>query len=259
MGITLYVPRHPLPGAAPSSMTEWLVPSPAPARDAPVHEISLPPAPPPDDAYDSAAYEREDSSAGVALRELVEENASPRRAPKIEVPVEAAPETQVTPPRASAPRPQLKAEPEISFHALLYPVGPELSVLCFVPVLARQQLQDRERVLLGNILRWLGVGEPDWRAARAFQWPLPNLPGGGVTLAGAGLRAFVDQAQREDGFARVLVFGGLLQEALEADGGLKEFYATYSLHELTAVPALKRECWLSLIPLQQRLQASRSQ
>jgi hypothetical protein len=80
------------------------------------------------------------------------------------------------------------------------------------------------------------------------------LAGGGITLAGAGLRAFLDQAQREDKFARLVVFGDLLREAMHADGGMTDFHATYSLQELCAVPALKRECWQSLLPLHQALQ-----
>jgi hypothetical protein len=150
-------------------------------------------------------------------------------------------------------------ETEIRFQTLLFPVSKELAVLTLLPALARRQLQNRERLLLQNILRWLGLVDPNLREARPFQWPLPNLPGGGLKLAGASLHAFLDQARREEKFARLLIFGGLPHEALAAVGEPGESYATYSLQELVVAPALKRECWLSLLPLQQSLLAARKQ
>jgi hypothetical protein len=216
----------------------------------------------PDDALPESpplhAYEAEPE----ALLDQYADAPTQRRAPKIEIaasdPVTREPaQTSVVAPlaaRATVP----SGEAETRFQALLFPVSNELAVLALLPALARQQLQERERQLLQNILRWLGVVEPTLRGGRPFQWPLPNFPGGGLSLAGASLRAFLDQAQREDKFARVLTFGTLLQEALDVGGEQRERYVTYSLQELVAVPALKRECWLSLQPLRQFLVAARN-
>jgi hypothetical protein len=269
MGITVYLPRYRLPGAAPSPVAsrsgaqgvpvvtpslqenpQIAVPPPSMEEVPPQARFEAMPPVPPLHAYGAEPEAMLDAATPA-----------PRRAPKIELmpdaPAarEAAPATSITTPAARAPR--LAGEAGTRFQALLFPVSRELAVLTLLPALARQQLQDRERQLLQNILRWLGVVEPNLRGARPFQWPLPGFPGGGLPLAGTSLRAFLDQARREDKFARVLIFGALLQEALEADGEPRELHATYSLQELMAVPALKRECWRSLMPLHQSLAAAR--
>jgi hypothetical protein len=265
MGITVYLPRYRLPGAAPSRVVPWTQ---APgAAAAPVRIAAPVPSAPPAEAVNDALPELPPLSAYDSEPEAMDDHYADapvaRRAPKIEIaasePVarEAVPTPSTAKPAARTVTPP--AEAETRFQALLFPVARELAVLLLLPALARQQLQDRERQLLHNILRWLGLVEPNLRSARPFQWPLPNFPGGGVSLAGASLRAFLDQAQREDKFARVLIFGTLLHDALEADGGLRELHATYSLQELMAVPALKRECWLSLDPLRQLLAQARNQ
>lgn len=251
MGITLYLPRYRLPGAAPSRVQPWPWLSPREVT-APSESLAS--------VVDAAA--REEAHSAPPRR--VEVNAESRRprVPQIEIEVSQAPASTPTEKPVTKPAALAAAnEAEVRFQALLFPVAPQLAVLAFVPALAQPQLQERERNLLYNILRWLGVSEPQLRSPRPFLWPIPNLPGGGLTLAGASLRAFLDQAQREEKFARVLVFGGLLNDALEAAGGGApgELHPTYSLQEMTAVPALKRECWLSLIPLQRWLAQARRQ
>jgi hypothetical protein len=273
MGITVYLPRYRLPGAAPSPVVSWAAPQSVPAVTAPAQETPQIPAPPamteamPQSAFESMPDSMPESpplhaygAEPEAMLDAYADAPAVRRAPKIDLAInepvarEAAP-APVAKPVARAPA--APTEAETRFQAMLLPVSRELAVLTLLPALARQQLQDRERQLLQNILRWLGVAEPNLRGARPFQWPLPNFPGGGLSLAGSSLRAFLDQAQREDKFARVLIFGTLLHEALEADGELRELHATYSLQELVAVPALKRECWRSLMPLHQLLLSAR--
>jgi hypothetical protein len=260
MGITVYLPRYRLPGAAPSPVAVAQAHRSAQAEaqqqpqvlaqalpDLPELPLESPPESPPLHAYAAEPQALQDSHA--------EAPAFLRRAPKIDIAVSAPAAREAAP---IIPMPAARAvlatdETATRFQALLFPATNALAVLTLLPALARQQLQERERQLLQNILRWLGVAEPSLRGTRPFQWPLPNFPGGGLPLAGASLRAFLDQAQREEKFTRVLIFGVLLQEALEATAAPRERYATYSLQELVAVPALKRECWLTLEPLRQAL------
>ncbi|MDR2214115.1 MAG: hypothetical protein LBE21_10895, partial [Pseudomonadales bacterium] len=195
LGISVYLPRYQPPGAAPSLVRPW-----PPARQ------ELPPPPKIVESFvEKDAPPVWESPPPMEAESRAQMPVVARRTVKIEDEAPAAPR-EIPPPRTVAAAAE---ETEIRFQTLLFPVSKELAVLALLPALARRQLQDRERLLLQNILRWLGLVDPNLREARPFQWPLPNLPGGGLQLAGASLHAFLDQARREEKFARLLIFGGL--------------------------------------------------
>src|SRR5690606_19068053 len=141
-----------------------------------------------------------------------------------------------------------------------------LAVVLQVPALGRAQLADRQRLLLANLLRWLGKGLPVEAAPRVFRWPLP-----GLTLtntrreAGASLLHFLEQACVEQPFRHLLLLGEAAAECLQAQQAQQltapaqarawQLVATHSLDELLALPQLKRAAWQTLLPLHAALSA----
>lgn len=256
MGLRLYLPRYRLPGAAPSRVIPWgEATSPAPstttaqsASGTPLFDATTPghrTATPGTSMQDTHTA----NPPGAEPRQMLEpEHRVSRAVPKIVVDdIPPAATVDTPPPTTTA------SEPMARFQALLLPLAGPVAVLALVPAVARLQLPERERRLLQGILHWLGVSEAVTQAPRPFQWPLPGLPEASAAQAGVSLNAFLDQARRELGFAHLLIFGGPLQTALGAAAAEQGMVATYSLQQMTTVPALKRECWLALQPLQRAL------
>jgi hypothetical protein len=216
LGITVYHPRMCLPGAAPS-------------RAWPVIE-------------EESARVQEASVSTPARKE----------APA------AAPANASVSPQAPKSTPAVRAERAVEmpgasvgpFQLLFLQIDDDLAVLNQIPALARTQLQDKQRALLGNLLHWLGKSLPA-QGPRVFRWPLPGLE----SLAGgmqptSNVQQFLEQASAERGFRLLLMLGpqAAVPQAPDWQG-----IATHSLDEMLALPALKREVWQALLPLRAQL------
>jgi len=238
MGLRLYLPRYRLPGAAPSRVIPWGISAPV--------ESGMPQATAP---VETSAHAAPSIATGASAVNPSSAESSARIAP-VTPSVAAKPSAATVTPTVTS---KVASEPTARFQALLLPVAAPLAVLALVPTVARLHLPERERKLLQAILHWLGVVEAATQAPRPFQWPLPGLPDASAAQAGASLDAFLDQARRELAFTHLLIFGEPLQAALGPAATDQGMVATYSLQQLTTVPALKRECWLTLQPLQRAL------
>ncbi|MEY4641874.1 MAG: hypothetical protein RLZZ227_1868 [Pseudomonadota bacterium] len=140
-----------------------------------------------------------------------------------------------------------------NFQLLLLQVDDDLAILNQIPALARPQLQDRQVALLTNLLRWLGKPMPA-QTPRMFRWPLPGLEHMAASMsAGTSLLHFLEQASSERGFRFLLALGP--QAVASASPGWQTF-ATHSVDEMLALPALKREAWQALLPLHALLASS---
>lgn len=281
MGLRLYLPRYRLPGAAPSRVIPWgkaAAPASSPATAQGASNTAVPDATAPSHTAVPGTRIQDSHAAnppGAAAHRLLEpEHRLPHAAPRIVVDATAPAATVDTHTPPAQERPAVRAtaapgtdtptapaastasatsDPMARFQALLLPLAGPVAVLALVPAVARLQLPERERRLLQGILHWLGVSEAATQAPRPFQWPLPGLLEASAAQAGVSLHAFLDQARRELGFAHLLIFGEPLQTALGTAAADQGMVATYSLQQMTTVPALKRECWLALQPLQRAL------
>jgi hypothetical protein len=212
LGITVYVPRVKLQGAAPSP--QW-----------------------PHAANPDEHAEPEQASASVS---------QPPVAPR----VEAVPRVQQVGARRAA---ETSAEPVVAFQLLFLQIDDDLAILNQIPALARPQLQDRQRLLLGNMLHWLGKSLPQ-QGTRVFRWPLPGLESlAGGMQSSTNVLHFLEQASAERGFRFLLMLGP--QAAVPQAPGWHGL-ATHSLDEMLALPSLKREAWQTLLPLHAQLRGT---
>lgn len=160
----------------------------------------------------------------------------------------AAPAPQVSPARSTESAPAAVQ----NFQLLFLQVDDDLAIVNQVPALARPQLQDKQLALLTNLLRWLGKSVPA-HAPRVFRWPLPGLEHMAATMdAQTSLLHFLEQAASERGFRFLLQMGPL---AAAPAASAWQAFATHSLDEMLALPALKREAWETLLPLHGQLHA----
>lgn len=154
-------------------------------------------------------------------------------------------------------------------------INKQLAVLQEVPVHAQQQLTSQTTQLLNNILRALDV-EPEEEnqanptGSELFNWPLSSeLPAEEATprRASQALLGFIAMRRQRDDFRNLLVFTSqtgqiveLLPEAETATGGdyridKLDCWLTRvsSLQEMLSLPSIKREVWQDLQPLRARL------
>lgn len=262
MGIITYYPRLQLPGALPSQACDWSFPEKVERTDPAVAAVAEPM---PEPRQSTATRPRE-SAADLAgtLRHAA------WQADEQGIPVEAPikPTRPLGASRAeSAPNKQEQVHPDeaLHFQLLLLHVDADLAVVLQIPALGRPQLQDHQRLLLGNLLRWLGKGALLEHTPRVFRWPLP-----GLTLtntrreAGASLLHFLEQACVEQPFRHLLLLGEAAAECLQAQHEAApaqplawQLTATHSLDELLALPQLKRAAWQTLLPLHAALASQR--
>lgn len=251
LGVNSYFPRFVLPGALPSQPCELPAPesmAPAAAREA------TPPAPDiPASQPASKPSVSEAGKAGTLRRVLLEEDAAPTRPAAVPGPSAASESRGESPAAGVAPR----------FRMLLLRTERGLAVCNQVPLQGPEALQAQEQRLLQNILAWLGTGLGAGRP-RAFLWPPLGLGADGAdaeALAARSLFGFLEQAQQEQGFTRLLLMGStapdLLQRWQDAEGRALPWQAfrSHSLGEMLAQPLLKRETWQSLQALHRLLQS----
>lgn len=147
--------------------------------------------------------------------------------------------------------------PATSFQLLFCRAEPNLALALQIPALARPVMQEAEAKLLQNILRWLGASLPQDTSYLNFRWPLPGLPAGDALLAGRSLAVFLQQAAAPHALQRLLLLGQGPAQCLELAGqerGLAfSYWASHSLSEMLAMPALKRDVWRQLQPLRAAL------
>lgn len=249
LGITAYVPRVDLAGAlvvepvmddaGGQGVDEHL----AEQREEIAHEVELAKA----TAVEKPAIVVEPepvlSKSTLARPPVIEDTPAVTPPPRKVEKVEVAP--QVTPEQAMSP-----------FQILVTVVSAELAVAVQIPSAMKPALREADARLLGNVMRWLGYSWPTQTAPLHFRWPLPGLPATGAEQAGKGLQVFLHQAQQEQRFRHLLVFGGEPAAALRANensGATWQTWSTHSLAEMLALPELKREAWQALIPLKAQL------
>lgn len=242
LGITVYHPRFVLPGAKPSEQGPW------PEADQAV--------------IDNAAAAN--SMPSAEKRPVVEQtlrthaavakpDALPRR---VDVEVPDAPAKRPAPvTQAKAPHTGESTQAAVqNFQLLFLQIDDDLAIVNQIPALARPQLQEKQLVLLANILRWLGKTLPA-QTPRMFRWPLPGLEHMAVSMnAQTSLLHFLEQAASERGFRFLLQLG---PQAMAPAASAWQAFSTHSLDEMLALPSLKREVWQSLLPLHESLHAGR--
>lgn len=239
LGITVYHPRFRLPGAKPSVLGPWpdLEVEEQPSRVAVQLDTPRP---------DAGGQQPREAVSGATVTRPVARLDLDKEIP--------APAAKAAQPAATAPR---RAEgPAVAvqnFQLLFLQVDAELAVLNQIPALARPQLHDKPLALLTNVLRWLGKSVPA-QAPRVFRWPLPGLENMAATMnPETSLLHFLEQACTERPFRYVLHLG---PQAVAAPSAAWQSFATHSLDEMIALPALKREAWQALLPLHALLHES---
>lgn len=256
LGITMYHPRYRLPGAKPSEHGVWPEAGLAARAEAPPQNAA------------PAHAERGEQRAANALR--VEREAAPRAATATRPEERAAPRGDVPRPAVDLPRaPRSEAPPAQgpapvahgaepapaavqNFQLLFLQVDDDLALVNQIPALSRPQLQDRQLALLTNLLRWLGKAVPA-QTPRMFRWPLPGLESMAASMSPqTSLLHFLEQASSERRFRFLLQLG---PQAVAPTSSAWQAFATHSLDEMLALPALKREAWQSLLPLHALLHA----
>lgn len=257
MGIDVWVPQRPLPGAAPSLYFFWpwqagkeAQPAPplrdqAPQRAMQVLEQAVP------------AITAAPSEALAALAEVSE--APPARA-------------EVTPPRPASQaevqsHPHADPEAVPRFQLAWVRLG-SLLLVADVP-LQRPQLNPDALSLASNIAQAVQGRGLDALPFQYFRWPQVKIRGvdQSQTMATRTLRLLLGKQQA----AGILLLGSqacwhlLQQEVSEADfaqlqqlPGLPPIACSYSLEALLRVPALKRDAWQQLQPLCQALRSAAS-
>lgn len=235
LGITVYHPRFRLPGAKPSTLLA--LPEAAPAPPAVAAPLAASPA--------LAPPGRERPAS--ALAETLAEKTPPR-----ETSLGARTATVTTSADTGKAR-EAPGMPVQNFQLLFLQVDDDLAILNQIPALARPQLQDKQLALLTNLLRWLGKPAPA-HTPRMFRWPLPGLESMAAAMsADTSVLHFLEQASTERGFRFLLMLG---PQAAAPAAPAWESFATHSLDEMLALPALKREAWQALLPLHARLHAA---
>jgi hypothetical protein len=236
LGITSYYPRFRLPGAKVSAQCEW------PFAEGAVAKLANETTP--------VAEQAARVATAAAPRVAVE---GPSRGP-----VREASRKEPAPVVAGGAGAATEAGDAVHLQLLLMSVDAELAVLNQIPALARPQLQERQQLLLGNILRWLGKAADGMHAPRLFKWPLPGLTVTNTrSEAGASLSRFLEQAVIEQPFRHLLVLGEHAADCLAAYAATGQAHptqpwrmlTTHSLDEMLAMPQLKRAVWQDLLPL----------
>lgn len=227
LGITVYHPRFRLPGAKPSVQGPWPDADAPAAQKAPRVEAPRAAATP---TVAEPAFRSAPKRVDVAIPATLVKSAAP-----------AAPASRV------AENTQAGVQ---NFQLLFLQVDDDLAIVNQVPALARAQLQDKQRALLENLLRWLGKSVPP-HAPRVFRWPLPGLEHMAATMnPQTSLLHFLEQAASERGFRFLLQLG---PQAATPTASAWQAFATHSLDEMLALPSLKREVWQTLLPLHELL------
>ena len=237
MGITAYHPRFRLPGAKPSTLSALAETEVA----APVVRSTAPAAVAPQERVRDAPV-RERGALVVVTRAEVTKTEDAK-------PVVAKTETLA---KAAATNKYQEGTPVQQFQLLFLQVDDDLAILNQIPALARPQLKDKQLALLTNLLRWMGKPVPA-HTPRMFRWPLPGLESRAAGMqAETSVLHFLEQASSERGFRFLLLLG---PQAMAPASTAWQSFATHSLDEMLALPALKREAWQSLLPLHAALHA----
>lgn len=273
LGISTYYPRFILPGAAPSAACLLAGPGIAPEpvvepKAAAEVAITLKQAEAPADTAHAASNKQPvhdvDTAALVsALAPLKSLN----KKPESNKPESNKPESS-----KAAKLQEVAGDPvgQLQFQMLLVAAGKNMAVCNQIPYLAKGVLNNKEQLLLQNLLRWLGTAVQTHITPRRFTWPLPGLAAvsrevSGRAIAGKGLHNFMEQARQELGFSHLLLMGSNSIECLEefqhsAPGSLPDWHlvTTHSLSEMLAFPELKKTVYQHLLPLHARLAEANS-
>ena len=257
LGVSTCFPRFVLPGALPSELCDLpvvAVPQPAVAP----HEVAP------------------DVGAAPAAPASSEARTIPRK-PVFEDEVPAPPPTSVPVPRepvsaGAAPAAAIDPAARLQFRMVLLRAERGLVVCNQVPLQHREGLGQQETRLLHNILHWLGTALLPERQ-RLFAWPPPGMEDQVLAadgkLAGRSLFGFLEQAQQEGRFSRLLLLGSSGPQALQghlqshgqshgqSDGTALPWqqFHSHSLGEMLVNAELKREAWQAMVPLHALLQA----
>ncbi len=256
MGIEVFYPRQPLPGA----------------KRSPVYELPLKtarqsvPQSRPVSAGKPAVKAAAASQLSAVRRSLQPQDSKAIAGDTGQSSVSTAPIAPVE--QAATSATDAMTIESLRFQLQYWQVSPRLSVL-LETLPANSELQSELPTLLVAILQALGQPEP--KSSEQFRWPLhDSMPQSesGAAQASQALSGFIAKRRERDGFANLLVFGNLLTDLLPgaASQGEASDYAlddtltitrTHSLGALLRVPALKRETWAQLQALRQRLQSDK--
>ena len=245
LGISTWYPRRQLPGARETELINWQEPA-LPATAGPEQPV-----------MQSRSKYNERPAVQAS-----ESSDSKREAPTIARKLRSRePEAQIKSPTSPPPSPQTivqdgsasSADTVLSFQWLFFHVDERLALLCHQPVSTAAELKRQQKMLLRNILYWLGQAEFITEDSRYFRWPLPGVVQNDAEAAGSSLLAFLQQTAIEKPFANLVVMGETLLDTLQLDLSAQDAgwqtFVTASLPEMLSLPELKREAWQRLLPL----------
>ena len=176
---------------------------------------------------------------------------------------------------------------ELRFNLRYYRINQELGVISEIPYLQNNSHQKEALTLLRAILAALGVDSSNCSfISDSFDWPLAenlSMKNDSKTEASNALQGFLKVRHVQDGFKNLLVFSSQLEELLlpqeistsssSKDVGkhaaaaeiIRDFdllsetvscTLVTSLHSMLSMPLLKREAWLKMQALRQRIAAN---
>ena len=260
MGIQQHFPRIPAVGAKTSPVYEILQPEPA--------LISV-----------SATVH---STVHTTLDATI--NAKPAARRPLQTKITGRPEITALPKIATLPRDETPAMAarnsatvvaesdidELKFRLNYIRISDSIAIIDEVPYQQANKTSDSSTALLNAIMSALGVGsQPHTARIEVFNWPLmPGISKQGDAIVDAqnALSGFIAMRQQTDKFKYLIVFVAQISELLMqvnaeaerdrlAENGNYYLTITHSLQSMLAHPILKRETWLHLQPLRNRLAA----
>ncbi len=255
MGIQAYFPRHPLPGAALSPQYEATPEDAVPDMEGP-ETVSRP---------ETSRHDLEGLVAPASIPQVRTEQGLEQASVTAEKPRRVVPEPGPQAVETTVSRPaKADASENIRFKLSLVRVGRDMAILHHLPWAGTGSLQAVHQRLLQNLLRALRLPDATLDFSEpAFHWPFADVPhlDQGVVAAREALWAWLET--RLGDVSVVLLMGADLEPLLGVGSGfpgwgLREgrqspkVLRSRALHEVLAVPTLKRELWVDLAPLRRR-------
>lgn len=157
----------------------------------------------------------------------------------------------------------------LRFSLNFYHINSSLAIIDEFPVLQSETVKAQSLNLLSNIVSAFDIDMKNYEFGDdRLMWPIAE----GLeavhdeTLAAQKLLSgFIERKSQQNAFENLLVFAGVIGDFLVSNGkteddrdylyGSKNFHITitHSLHSMLSFPQLKRDVWLQLQPLKERI------